>query len=181
MNSSDRFLIYLENEKAVTYRKLGLALTIFHFITFLFFLFQSTVRWAGSVGIAVILIYLAIRKLRNPTKKLYYLVDGKLFYLLAIVWLPQNIFICLFVVLTGLLLNFSSQQFRFVFSVEGIKKDFFPRRKYEWAQMDTVILKDGILTLDFKNNHLIQLAILNSEQIDTAAFNAFASDRLRKV
>lgn len=180
MNNGERFSIRLENEKAVTYRKLGLALAAVNFITFLLFLFLSNTWLAGSTGIAAILIYFIIKKIRARTKDLHQLVDGKLFYLLAIVWLQQNIFISLFVLLTGLLLHFSVQPFGFVFSAGGITRDFFPGKTYEWSEMDAVILKDGILTLDFKNNRLIQLPVENLSDTDVPAFNAFANTQIMK-
>lgn len=35
----------------------------------------------------------------------------------------------------------------------------FPRRHFQWNELSNIILKDGLLTIDFKNNKLIQSEI----------------------
>jgi hypothetical protein len=35
----------------------------------------------------------------------------------------------------------------------------FPRKHYQWNELSNVVLKDGLLTLDFKNNKLLQKEI----------------------
>ena len=39
----------------------------------------------------------------------------------------------------------------------------FPGKKYQWDQFSNVVLKDNILTLDFKNNKLLQAEIENNK------------------
>ena len=47
-------------------------------------------------------------------------------------------------------------------------------KKYCWQQMDNVILKDGLLTVDFKNNHLLQVeAIQDGDAFSETQFNDF--------
>jgi hypothetical protein len=60
---------------------------------------------------------------------------------------------------------------------------FFSRRIY-WSDLNNVILRDGLLTIDFKNNRLIQREIADDEEEDDAdeeEFNAFCRDRLAAV
>lgn len=53
--------------------------------------------------------------------------------------------------------------------------------KIEWAELNNIILKDGLLTIDFKNNKLFQQAILNPDQdIDEKYFNDFCRAQLTK-
>lgn len=35
----------------------------------------------------------------------------------------------------------------------------FPRKHYQWSELSNVVLKDGLITLDFKNNKLVQREI----------------------
>ena len=65
------------------------------------------------------------------------------------------------------------------FDSEGAVVNSLPKKKYAWAQISNVILKDGILTLDLKNNKLIQKPI----ESDTSAkeeqeFNEFCLSKL---
>ncbi|NCT93695.1 MAG: hypothetical protein GXC72_04680 [Chitinophagaceae bacterium] len=42
------------------------------------------------------------------------------------------------------------------FDETGIVINSFPRKNLSWQDVANVVLKDGLLTLDLKNNHLIQ-------------------------
>ena len=52
-------------------------------------------------------------------------------------------------------------------------------KKYRWQQMDNVILKDGLLTVDFKNNHLLQVeAIQEGGAFSETQFNEYCKNLL---
>jgi hypothetical protein len=42
------------------------------------------------------------------------------------------------------------------FDEEEIVFNSFPKKKHQWNELNNAILKDGILTLDFKNNRIFQ-------------------------
>jgi hypothetical protein len=55
------------------------------------------------------------------------------------------------------------------------------RRWYDWSAFNNVILKDGLLTLDFKSNRLLQKEIADDDEEDDAdeeEFNSFCRGRL---
>lgn len=65
------------------------------------------------------------------------------------------------------------------FSEDGIVFNSFPKKRVPWEAIENVILKDGIITIDLKNNHLIQKEIQTQEESKTElAFNSFCSDRI---
>lgn len=66
------------------------------------------------------------------------------------------------------------------FTASGIEKRNFPSKKYQWDQLSNVLLKDNILTLDFKNNKLLQ-AQIETAGIGEEAFNTFAKEQLNKT
>jgi uncharacterized membrane protein YobD (UPF0266 family) len=49
----------------------------------------------------------------------------------------------------------------------------FPKMLIHWAQLNNVILKDGILTIDLKNNKIIQHSV--NENVNEKEFNDFCS------
>lgn len=60
---------------------------------------------------------------------------------------------------------------------EGIRiKKTFSNKLYEWVSFNDVILKDGLLTLDFKNNKVLQLEL--SDNADEGSFNKFCSQKI---
>jgi hypothetical protein len=58
------------------------------------------------------------------------------------------------------------------------------KRQFEWTAFNNVILKDGLLTLDFKTNRLIQKEVTEDDEEDDAdeeEFNAWCRARLAAV
>jgi hypothetical protein len=58
------------------------------------------------------------------------------------------------------------------------------RQRHDWSVFNNVLLKDGLLTLDFKNNRLLQKEVADDEDEDDAdeeEFNAYCRDRLSSV
>lgn len=50
---------------------------------------------------------------------------------------------------------------------------------FPWAEMDNVMLKDNLVTIDFKTNKIIQVEIVESNRItDETEFNLFCKERL---
>ena len=66
------------------------------------------------------------------------------------------------------------------FSDEEILINTLFKKKYRWSELNNVILKDGLLTMDFKNNKLFQKEALDDEEMDAdeAEFNAYCQKRL---
>lgn len=57
----------------------------------------------------------------------------------------------------------------------------FPKKRHSWDAFENIVLKDGLLTLDYKNNTLFQKQIESAvTKEDEAAFNVFCQERLNK-
>lgn len=55
------------------------------------------------------------------------------------------------------------------------------RRKYQWTDFNNIILKDDLLTLDFKNNRLLQRETIEEEgDAEEDEFNVYCREQLRK-
>lgn len=55
------------------------------------------------------------------------------------------------------------------------------KRRFDWNMFNNVVLKDGLLTLDFKDNRLVQREVADDEDEDDAdeeEFNAYCRSRL---
>lgn len=58
------------------------------------------------------------------------------------------------------------------------------RQRHEWSVFNNVVLKDGLLTLDFKNNRLVQKEVTDDDDEDDAdedEFNAYCKGRLEEA
>lgn len=56
------------------------------------------------------------------------------------------------------------------------------RKRHDWSVFNNVLLRDGLLTLDFKNNRLLQKEVAEDDEddddVDEEEFNAYCRDRL---
>ena len=53
------------------------------------------------------------------------------------------------------------------------------RRRYKWSEFNNIILKDDLLTLDFKNNRLLQRETIDEEgDADEDEFNVYCREKL---
>jgi hypothetical protein len=69
------------------------------------------------------------------------------------------------------------------FSPDRIVLNTLFRRRFGWSAFNNVMLKDGLLTLDFKNNRLLQKEVDEEEEgeADEDEFNAYCRDMLKNV
>jgi hypothetical protein len=66
------------------------------------------------------------------------------------------------------------------FYSDGIVINTLFKKKISWAAMESVILKDGLLTLDYKDNSLIQKEVLDDDEpdADEDEFNDYCRSKL---
>ena len=55
-----------------------------------------------------------------------------------------------------------------------------PQKNISWPELNAIILKDGLLTIDFKNNKLIQQTIDENSTVNEQDFNEFCRQQLKK-
>lgn len=177
-----QFEIEIRNEKRKNYRLYNWFALVISMAGFSFFLFYNN-WWVEALGaIIIVFVYLLTRIYRRKIHKAVYLFDDKGFFflILAFGWLGlEKYLIAGLCIVLGLVYQAAMQKIIFIFSKEGILKTNFPKKEFEWNAMDNVVLKDRILTLDFKNNRIIQGEAEPSKMIDQAGFNLFVEEQMK--
>lgn len=174
-----QFDIILQNDKIKSYRSIALILLLLNLAIFVFLLFFDEYRYESASAILLVGIYIFMRLhfIRKYNQGNY--LDQIIMFVLAGCWLGlQNYFMVTALVILGILYHFALQKLQFVFTKEKIVKMNFPVREFEWNTLNNVILKDNILTLDFKDNKLIQAEIERAQNINEQQFNSFAQSQL---
>ena len=179
-----QFEIEIRNEKKHSYRVYNWFALVISLAGFLFLLFFNEWFIEAMGAIVIVIIYLLTRFYRRKKHQTVYLFDdqGYFLFLLSFAWLGLQKFIvagiCL---LLGLVYQAAMQKIIFHFSKKGVTKTNFPKKEIEWNTLDNVILKDRILTIDFKNNHIIQGEVESSKNINEGNFNDFVQDQIRNA
>jgi hypothetical protein len=98
----------------------------------------------------------------------------------ACIWLYfGNIWMGIMLLFFGIMGFFANKKPAIVFSDDGIEYPSFPIKKYAWVDVAQVIWKDDILTIDLKDNKLLQFNIDKAfaEGFDVVGFNAFCKKK----
>ncbi|HXL55247.1 MAG TPA: hypothetical protein VN958_03255, partial [Chitinophagaceae bacterium] len=153
-------------------------------IIFLFFLINNIDAWIWF-GIPVIVIAAQIvynfyesRKGKIASYRLSFFVAALGFMLLGTFGLPTILLTVLYIILL-----FLERQIKFPeeigFDDEGITINTFFKQYYPWNFINNVVLKDGLLTIDCKNNKLFQKEIEEEvSPILESEFNEFCRLKL---
>lgn len=167
------------NTKLKSYRLLTTLIVFIQVCYFIVLLFDPTKRNWTLTNLLFVLAFLLYSAWRSVKTKSSFYFNEWIFFLLMILWV-DDLVIAIANLVFFLLYSISVQKIIYTFSEESIKLKRFPFTTYEWNTLQNVILKDGILTLDFKNNKLSQHNLQQSD-VNEFEFNQFAQQMLKTV
>ncbi|WP_018612155.1 hypothetical protein [Segetibacter koreensis] len=155
------FLVTLKKPDYKVVDQVSQLMYIFALLVFGFYYYHYPKSGAGylyfGVGILLAWIYTIIKKRKNGQA---YFRLGLL--IAAVGWFvgPQrNIWMAILYAVAALL----EKQVKFPqeigFSENEISFNSFPRKVLKWGEINNTLIKDGLLTIDFKNNMLFQKEI----------------------
>ncbi len=102
-------------------------------------------------------------------------------FIAAIAWLAMPYLNWLFLpfALMGLFERQAKKPLEIGFADTGIAINSFIKRRYQWTDLTNIILKDGLLTLDFKNNRLLQKETISGiRELPENLFNDYCRKQL---
>lgn len=173
-----QFEIILKNEKERTYRMITLLFVVLHVLYFTYLLFDKVLWRRGITGLSIIALYTLYRLIISKTTSQRFYFGAGFFFPFAIfsnqIWL---------MIVDGILLGICAaalQKKSVYFNSHVVEYKAFSYKRYKWNDFSNILLKDNILTLDFKNNKLLQAEIDPAFAPDERIFNQFASEQLLK-
>jgi hypothetical protein len=181
-----QFDIILKNEKYRLYDRFAIFIFLLNsaaIIVTLFITGKSQLE-KGTGWISTLSLLTAITVYFNSSKKVkkeYYFLFATLFT--SFYWILMGFWwLGMLLVLLAALYHFSKQEPIVQVSAGKIKYPSFPARTIHWQQVNNVLLKEGLLTIDFKNNKFIQQALEeNKNAVNEQEFNDFCRQQLKKA
>ncbi len=173
----DKISVVIPNEKKNGHKLSIFFIAIINMIGFLYFIFNNAFgslsyvfAFLGFISILPPLCAYFIFKKSQDTH-IAQIVMGILFA--SICWMFEGLFpvglLNMAFAIFGLKII---RKLEIVFNEIGVIYPSFPKKIFTWIEVEQVILKDGMLTIDLKNNKLIQFVISNQENnLDEAQFN----------
>lgn len=176
----EKFEITLKNEKLKSYLRITWIIIFIHVVVYIFLAF-STNRFISSTAISGLILLTVLFILRFLTRNENWRPGPHTFFLfLGVGWICLHIYwLALIPFIFDFLYTAASAKLVARFSSVGIIYPSFPLKKIAWNSLTNIILKDGWLTIDFKNNRIIQQQVDESVcNIDEKIFNDFCIRQL---
>jgi uncharacterized membrane protein YhaH (DUF805 family) len=178
-----QYIVILKKNSERTTDLLSILLCLFSALTFLYLSFHAGhLQYIPLIIGSLLLTGLAInllmtRRSHNRIRYRYWLLLAAIGWIgiTPIPWVGALFFLLAF-------LEYQTKRpLEIGFHYDRVVINTLIRRRFDWSVFNNVILKDGLLTLDFKNNRLVQKEVADEEDEDDAdeeEFNAFCRDRL---
>ena len=171
--------ITFKNEKERTYHLISLFYVVLHVLFFIYLLFDETLWKKGISGIVIIILYTAYRLFVSKTSTQNFFYGEGIFFLLGLFFTITGWWWLFWIELVlSIFCILLFQKKSIYFNSYVIEHKTRPYKRYKWADLSNVILKDNILTVDFKNNKLLQREIITP--VNEEKFNVFAKEQLNK-
>jgi len=177
-----KYEIVLLNKKTKIYSTISWLIIALNFIAFIYIGISGSARsilypFAGAVILLVVFILQVLYnkiKIKNHFKSV--------FGFIIVTWLFMGFYWP--AVINALLLIFytiSTRRLAVAISEEGIIYPSFPKKIVGWNDLNNLVLKDGLLTIDFKNNKLAQAEINvdDANALNEQEFNDFCRNYLK--
>ena len=180
------FEITLKNEKVTLYNRIALYIIIINLALFVYLAISTdikSIKIAAIIGgsfiiIALAIEYFLIRIKRNedsPYKMYADYAIGFAWLLMEFWWIAAAIFVL------GTLYLIAKRPLLVSITKETIAYPSFPKKKLSWSELNNIILKDGLLTIDFNNNKFFQQAVDETKSsVNEPEFNDFCREQLNK-
>ena len=176
----------LRNDKVKYYKVIRDLIAVFNLIGFIYLVNKTTDSFDKTfyiLFIVITILYILFILFERLFKKF---INDKshrtIFLWSAIGWSRSEYWWFSFILVAFLFLDIvAHRKLRLIISEKIIKYPSFPGKQIAWNELTNLVLKDGLVTIDFKNNKIIQQPILNSDwDINEEEFNDFCRKQLNK-
>lgn len=183
--ANNSYELELKNDKVRQYTNIAYLAVFLNLVLFSLLIVYTAdpfVRINAIIATVLIVIaFIAEGVLIRSKRAGFNFVNAAFFYAI-LAWCIMQFWIPAFV--TALLFFFFQVSRRSLvvrFTAGGVEYPSFPKRDIGWKQLSNVVLKDGLLTLDFVNNKILQAEIRDLQNgTSEADFNDFCSRYLTR-
>jgi len=174
-----RFL--LRNERRTGYDRISWLIVLINFVALPAVVLSDGVASTTDVLTLVLLSIALLPRLllRSWKNRVNFAV---LFTSLSIAWILQQFYLpALGSLFFGFLYRIATRPLPVEFTAAQVKFPSFPPRRLDWETFSNVVLKDGVLTIDFRNNRLMQQPVETPvSREEEEEFNEFCRQQLHR-
>ena len=176
------YRITLPGTKAKAYNRISLIILVVNMLAFVLVFFKKGslagyVTAVAMVFVISITLVTFVSKNLNLQNKFTIVAIG----LSAVAWIILGDYLlALLMAAMAVVAYYTLKDPLLIFSEDGIAYPSFPKRFYTWKQVNNVMIKDDVLTLDFKSNELLQFTLppATIASVDRGEFNKFCRKKI---
>ena len=181
-----QYVVVLKNQHTRYINILGFLLGLLSIVFFVKEILDSHdtafVYLIGVIFIAGVLAWNVYHSMYK-NQKVYY---SRALLIAALVWMkmPYYQWLSFAFIILALLEYQAKYSIEIGFSDKEIKFNTLLKKRYGWSDFTNIVLKDGLLTLDFANNKILQREIEDDDDEDEAdelEFNDYCRKQLSKA
>ncbi|MGZ8516820.1 MAG: hypothetical protein ACXWWD_05690 [Chitinophagaceae bacterium] len=180
-----KFELVLKNDRIKAYKTFILFFIALNLI-FLIVLATTTqdisTRSKSLLALFITIFSLATEYYLRKKNKQYSGKGAALFYFVLVYLLLQYWWMALGVIVVAIFYAVSLRNLIVYVNPDQIIYPSFPRKILKWSDLNNIILKDGLLTIDFKTNKLAQAEVNrndNDSAMNEEEFNDFCRNHLK--
>lgn len=172
------FEIGLKNNKHQSYSRIRYLVVLMDLAFFICYVIHER---QGAGWLILLLVTVGLAEMGSKKGLLKQRMASIVIYgLLAIAWAMINGWLALLHLLLSFLDTIATGALLVLINNEGIIYPSFPEKKITWEELQNVVLKDGILTIDFKNDKLLQADVdIDTTSTAEAVFNQYCQEKLK--
>lgn len=177
------YCFFIPNKKLFIYQVLAYGIIALNILGYFLYNLKTGGKVFNIVPISILFVVLiGIDIYRHKVKKAL-LPIGIFLILCGMFWMSIGLYqILILNLLFWALYRISKRSLNIAVTESGINYPSFPVKNIEWNDLNNIILKDDILTIDLKNNKIYQHLINYMDgEINEEEFNDFCKHNMAKV
>ncbi len=160
-------------------------LLLFNFLGFCFILVASEngiiANWPVVLSVLLLAVYLSIITFNKKVFSTGTDIGNRIAFIFCLImWLLAGVWwIAVFMLIVSFIEMIANRKMIVTVSEQQIQVPAFPVRSVNWQELNNLVLKDDLLTIDFKNNKIFQQQIIQSDHpVNEEAFNRYCQSKL---
>ena len=185
MNGEPNYKFVFKNEKRRSYQRISNLIIVANILVFLYLLLfpagRNMMITAGVTLTCIFIYYLLKYFFYRPVLFRESVIFG-VYHLFIIGFIAMELWIpAALAFILNILLFLATREYSISFFTDRIRYNTVPVKEISWNHLNHVVIKDGLLTIDMKNNKLLQEELDETKNnVDENEFNEFCRQHLDK-
>ncbi len=176
------YVVVLKNHNKHAIEITGWLLALLSIVIFLVIIYQEPTDWGIFFTLLTIIALMASNFFEKRKKKKISFATLLICTGIGLSFFAETGYVDSLFILAGIAEKFLNKNKEIGFSDSGIVMSGFIPKKYQWSELNNVLIKDDLLTLDFKNNRVFQDQTDDQEddeyEVESDEFNQYCQQRL---